>query len=86
MHTLNNGYRGLSLLLLLNWDRILVLLAIGGVVFVAVWFIGQSSRRSQAVGRQPHQEDEALKILRRRYAAGEIDREEFERMREELGS
>ncbi|WP_268894212.1 hypothetical protein [Thalassovita mangrovi] len=28
MQTLHNGYRGLSLLLLLNWDRILVLLAI----------------------------------------------------------
>ncbi|WP_281414358.1 hypothetical protein [Thalassovita aquimarina] len=28
MQTLENGYRGLSLLLLLNWDRILVLLAI----------------------------------------------------------
>ncbi|MDX1780893.1 MAG: hypothetical protein R3256_06200 [Thalassovita sp.] len=28
MQTLHDGYRGLSLLLQLNWDRILVLLAI----------------------------------------------------------
>lgn len=36
MHTLQDGYRGLSLLLLLNWDRILVLLAIlGGLTLAA---------------------------------------------------
>ncbi|CUH68601.1 hypothetical protein TG4357_03689 [Thalassovita gelatinovora] len=28
MNTFHNGYRGLSLVLLLNWDRILVLSAI----------------------------------------------------------
>ncbi len=64
---------------------ILVLLLIGGAAVVAVLFIGQGSRDgSQAVGQELHGEDEALEVLRRRYAAGEIDREEFQRMREEL--
>lgn len=31
-------------------------------------------------------QDEALEIARRRYAAGEISREEFERIRHDLGS
>ena len=34
-------------------------------------------------GRRP-EEDDALSILRRRYAAGEIDQETFERMKREL--
>ena len=37
MHTLQDGYRGLSLLLLLNWDRILVLTAIlGGLTLACI--------------------------------------------------
>jgi putative membrane protein len=48
-----------------------------------VWFIAQGSRgRSPGPARQ----DEALEILRQRYARGEIDREEFLQMREELAS
>ena len=39
---------------------------------------GQGARRPE--------EDEALSILRRRYAAGDIDQETFERMKRELTS
>jgi putative membrane protein len=69
----------------LIWLVILMLfvLLIGGVVAVVVWFIAQGSRgRSPGPARQ----DEALEILRQRYARGEIDREEFLQMREELAS
>jgi putative membrane protein len=66
---------------------LLMLLLIGGGVAVVVWFVAQSSQSSRSrSGQEPHGEDEALEILRRRYAAGEIDREEFQRMREEIQS
>jgi putative membrane protein len=66
---------------------VLFLLLVGGGIAAVVWFVAQGSHGSSQGGRQePHRGDEALEILRRRYAAGEIDREEFERMREELRS
>lgn len=40
MQTLHNGYRGLSLLLLLNWDRILVLLAIAAALGINAFLRG----------------------------------------------
>jgi putative membrane protein len=66
---------------------VLILLLVGGGIAAVVWFLSQSSRNSRhGSGQEPRRESEALEILRRRYAAGEIDREEFERMREELRS
>jgi len=63
------------------------LLLVGGGIAAVVWFVSQSSQASrQERGQEPRQESEALEILRRRYAAGEIDREEFQRVREELRS
>jgi putative membrane protein len=64
---------------------VLILLLLGGGIAAVVWFVSQSSRNSrQGPGQEPRRESEALEILRRRYAAGEIDREEFQRMREDL--
>jgi putative membrane protein len=66
---------------------ILFLLLIGGAVAAVIWFARQGSSGGSTGQRQgPRTEDEPLEILRRRYARGEIDREEFERMREELRS
>jgi putative membrane protein len=66
---------------------VLFLLLIGGGVAAVVWFVAQGSRGSIQAGRQePRREGAALEILRQRYARGEIDREEFQRMREELQS
>jgi putative membrane protein len=62
---------------------ILFLLLIGGAVAVVVWFVAQGSRGGS---RGPERQDQALEILRQRYARGEIDREEFLQMREELAS
>ncbi|MEJ2735401.1 MAG: SHOCT domain-containing protein [Anaerolineae bacterium] len=64
---------------------ILFLLLIGGAVAAVIWFARQGSGgRSMGQGQGPRAGDDALEILRRRYARGEIDREEFQRMREDL--
>jgi putative membrane protein len=63
------------------------LLLVGGGIAVVVWFVSQASQGSrQRSGQETGQEGGALEILRRRYAAGEIDREEFQRMKEEIQS
>ena len=49
---------------------------IGAFVMGMRWLMGQS---------RPRERDEALEILRQRYARGEIDRQEFESRRRDLG-
>jgi putative membrane protein len=61
---------------------ILLLVAIGYVAYR----LGQNQSNG-SVGRRgttPARTDEALETVRRRYAQGEIDREEFERLRRDL--
>ncbi|MGD8903080.1 MAG: SHOCT domain-containing protein, partial [Anaerolineae bacterium] len=66
---------------------LLLIFLVGGGTAATVWFV---ARGSQPSGRGPGevavQENPALETLRQRYARGEIDREEFPRMREELQS
>jgi len=65
---------------------LLFVLLIGGAVVAVVWFARQGSPGGTRTFAGPPREEEALEILRRRYARGEITREEFERMREEVRS
>lgn len=61
---------------------LLVLLVVGAVVIGGIWLVGRSTASDR---RQPaRSDDEAMEILRRRYASGEITREEYESMREHL--
>lgn len=70
------GMMGVGLLLF-----ILLLVGIG----YAAYRIGQSSSGPSRSGREGlGREDEALEAVRRRYAEGKIDREEFERLRRDL--
>lgn len=39
MHTLNTGYRSISFLLALNWDRFLFLAAIAAALFSAAYLV-----------------------------------------------
>jgi putative membrane protein len=65
----------------------LVVLLVGGGIAAVFWFARQGSHSlNQGPRQEPRQESKALEVLRERYARGEIDREEFERMREELRS
>jgi putative membrane protein len=67
---------------------------IGGLILLAVYaavIFGAVLLAALAVARFTRQTDqsgldEALSILRRRYAAGDIDQETYERMRSELGA
>ncbi len=60
--------------MVLWWILIIVL-----IVFLLKW-IGSRSR-----GDMPGHEDSAMRILRERYARGEIGKEEFEQRKRDLG-
>ncbi len=53
-------------------------LVIAAVVLGVRWFIDQGKLKGSSVEETP------LDILKKRYASGEIDKEEFETMRREL--
>ncbi|MFQ5962281.1 MAG: SHOCT domain-containing protein [Candidatus Methylomirabilales bacterium] len=61
---------GMMLVMLLFWGLVIV-----GLVLGIRWLITQ--------GRAPHA-DSPLDILKRRYARGEIDRQEYEAQKQEL--
>lgn len=62
---------GIGLMMLVFWGVVIV-----AIVLVIRWLVSQ--------GRPP-QSDRALDILRRRYASGEIGKEEFEAKKRDLG-
>ena len=61
--------------MLLGW-----VLLIAGIVVVARWLSSDGSRWHRASSA-----DEALSILRERYARGEIDKDEFDKRKVDLG-
>ncbi len=73
---MGHGYGGGGMMgagwivMVLFWGLVAV-----GVVLVVRWFLAQQAGRK---------EESPLEILKRRYAAGEISKEEYERMRREL--
>ncbi|MEJ2183892.1 MAG: SHOCT domain-containing protein [Nitrospirota bacterium] len=67
------GYWGI--LSIVFWIALIV-----GVIFLVRWVM--VSTRSPGVRR----EDAALELLKKRYARGEIDKEEFEQKRKDLES
>jgi putative membrane protein len=71
----NGGFFWGSAMMVIPWIVIVV-----GVVFLARGF-----RQPTRVGAGADPQDSPLEIIRRRYASGEIGREEFERLREEVG-
>jgi putative membrane protein len=52
-----------------------------GIIFLIRWFVISAVRK----GRGPKTEDSAFEILRMRYAKGEINKEEFEAKKKDLG-
>lgn len=69
-----SGYGLFSwLMMLLFWILIVI-----GVVLVVRWFIDQGSQKGSMA------QETALDVLKKRYASGEIDKEQFETMKREL--
>ncbi|NIR52576.1 SHOCT domain-containing protein [candidate division KSB1 bacterium] len=60
------------LMMILWWGLIIV-----GIVFLVKWITGQRSDGTK-------KEDSALDILKRRYASGEISKEEFQEKKKDL--
>ncbi len=58
------------------WMIVFWALAIAGIVYIVQAVLRGSGRRDQR--------ESPLDILKKRYAKGEIDKEEFERMRDDL--
>ena len=52
-----------------------------GIVLLIVWLVRQSGAGNAG---SSDREETALDILKKRYAKGEIDKEEFERMKRDL--
>lgn len=73
-YNMMNGYGGFGggVVTFLFW-----ILVIGGIIYL-VRYLVQSTRDTQ-------QNKTALDILRERYARGEIDKEEFEKKKRDLG-
>jgi putative membrane protein len=51
-----------------------------GIIFLIRWLV----LSTRAAGHKAHAEDSALEILKRRYARGEINKEEFEEKKKVL--
>ncbi len=66
--------------MLIGW--LVPLLALAGLTALVVWAV----RRSTADRDGGHPADDAMATARRRYARGEIDREEFRALRSDLAS
>jgi putative membrane protein len=64
-----------SIIMLVFWIAVIV-----GIIFLVRWLVVSTG----GSGRSARSEDSALEILKRRYARGEIDKEEFEEKKRPL--
>lgn len=62
-----------------GWMMLFPLILVSGLVLLLVWVVRQTTMRAPSAG-----EDGALAALRERYARGDIGREEYERIREDI--
>ena len=56
------------------------------VVGLIVWAVVAAVQRPGESGGSTHSSDSALEVLKRRYAGGEINKDEFEQRRRDLGA
>ena len=73
------GWMGAGMLFQFLLGLGLLTFVIVGVVFAVRWLVPASGESSRNRAR-----DDALEIVRTRYAQGEINREDFDRLRREL--
>jgi putative membrane protein len=75
---------GWSMMGMMFLGPILVLVLIGLFVAGAVWLVQSASRGGQQTTSAPVAGETPLDILKRRYAGGEVNKEQFEEMRKTL--
>jgi putative membrane protein len=67
-----------------GWWWMWIMWVVGFILFVLLIFLLVSGFRNSGRGVAPPPHETPLDILKRRYAAGEITREEYEQMRKDL--
>lgn len=69
------------------WGILMVVfwvLVIGGVALLAIWLLRSSGTTTALIGPTGRAEEAPVEILKRRYAKGEITKEQYEQMRKDL--
>jgi len=79
MHGYGYGGWGIAMMVVMMLFWLLILL---GIIFF-VWFLVESARRA-AGGHPAAPHETPLQILQKRYARGEITREQYQEMKREL--
>ncbi len=74
MHAYGFGFLG-------AWHLLTTLVFLGGLALLIVWLFRGGAARTWLAGPPGPRVDPALDVLRRRFAAGEIDANEFESRR-----
>lgn len=70
-----SGMGGFGIILnIIIWVAVII-----GIVFLVRWMAGFAKQKDQAT-----KEDSALEILKKRYANGEISKEEFEQKKKDI--
>jgi len=69
---------------MMGWFGPIIMVIFWGAVIVALIFLIRWLVTSPRTGPSPKPEDSALEILKRRYARGEIGKEEFEEKKKDL--
>lgn len=74
---------------MMDWDQggwffMGLMMIIGTIIVVAVIFLLVKAFYQGSTGIRASDSEHALEIAKRRYASGEIDHDEYERMRQDL--
>ncbi len=75
---MDGGMMGWNMGIWMVFNLIFWILVIAGIVLLVVW-VGQ-----KAVGAESRAEESALEILKKRYARGEISKDEYEEKKRDL--
>ena len=74
MHGINGNGFGMGWGMGFGWLFILI------IVVGAIWFFNRSARGNEELTNQ----NTAIEILKKRYASGEIDKEEYNRLKNDI--